>query len=46
MPSAIRRIHSKYFGDKAFLKDIAEVEIREFFTLSAADHRGNLSRRQ
>ena len=39
MPSAIRRIHSKYLGDKVFPKDIAEFEIREFFTLSAADLR-------
>jgi hypothetical protein len=37
MPSAIRRIHSRYFGDKAFPKEITEFEIREFFTLSAAD---------
>ena len=30
MPSAIRRIHSRYLGDKVFPKDIAEFEIREF----------------
>ena len=35
MSIAIRRIHSKYLGDKAFPKDITEFEIREFFTLSA-----------
>jgi hypothetical protein len=39
MPTAIRRIHSKYLGEKAFPKDITEFEIREFFTLSAADLR-------
>ena len=39
MPIAIRRIHFKYLGDKAFPKDITEFEIREFFTLSAADLR-------
>ena len=39
MPSAIRRIHSKYLGEKTFQKDITEFEIREFFTLSAADLR-------
>jgi hypothetical protein len=32
MPIAIRRIHSKYLGDKAFPKDITEFEIREFFS--------------
>ena len=30
MLSAIRRIHSRYLGDKVFPKDIAEFEIREF----------------
>jgi len=39
VPSAIRRIHSKYLGEKVFQKDITEFEIREFFTLSAADMR-------
>ena len=39
MPSAIRRIHSKYLGEKTFPKDITEFEIREFFTLSSADLR-------
>ena len=39
MPIAIRRIHSKYLGDKVFPKDITEFEIHEFFTLSAADLR-------
>jgi hypothetical protein len=39
MPIAIRCIHSKYLGDKAFPKDITEFEIHEFFTLSAADLR-------
>ena len=39
MPSAIRRIRSRYVGDKAFPKDITEFEIREFFSLSAADLR-------
>src|SRR6204780_2452405 len=39
MSIAIRRIHSKYLGDKAFPKDITAFEIREFFTLSYADLR-------
>ena len=39
MPAAIRRIHSKYLGEKTFPKEITEFEIREFFTLSAEDHR-------
>ena len=39
MQSAIRRIHSKYLGEKIFPKEITEFEIREFFTLSAADMR-------
>ena len=39
MPTAIRRIHSKYLGEKAFPKDITEFEIREFFILSAVDLR-------
>src|ERR1022692_826361 len=39
MPAAIRRIHSKYLGEKAFPKEITEFEIREFFTLSAEDLR-------
>ena len=39
MPIAIRRIHSKYLGDKAFPKGITEFEIREFFTLSDVDLR-------
>jgi hypothetical protein len=39
MPSAIRRIHSKYLGEKTFPKDITEFEIREFFTLSGSDLR-------
>jgi hypothetical protein len=43
MPSAIRRIHSRYLGDKAFPKDNTEFEIREFFTLSAADLRAIVS---
>lgn len=37
MPSAIRRIHSKYLGDKAFPKDISEFEIREFFDRRTRD---------
>jgi len=39
MPAAIRRIHSKYLGEKTFPKEITEFEIREFFTLSAEDLR-------
>ena len=39
MPAVIRRIHSKYLGEKAFPKEITEFEIREFFTLSAEDLR-------
>jgi hypothetical protein len=39
MPAAIRRIHSKYLGEKTFPKEITEFEIREFFTLSPEDHR-------
>src|ERR1039457_6594612 len=39
MPAALRRIHSKYLGEKTFPKEIAEFEICEFFTLSAADLR-------
>jgi TnpA family transposase len=39
MPAVIRRIHSKYLGEKAFPKEITEFEIWEFFTLSAADLR-------
>jgi len=39
MEIAIRRIHPRYLGDKAFPKDITGFEIREFFTLSATDHR-------
>ena len=39
MPSAIRRIHSGYLGQKEFPKDMREFEIREFFTLSSADKR-------
>ena len=30
MPIAIRRIHSKYLGNKVFPKDITEFEIHEF----------------
>jgi hypothetical protein len=39
VPSAIRCIHSRYLGDKAFLKDITEFEVRGFLNRSAADHR-------
>jgi hypothetical protein len=39
VPKPIRRIHSKYLGEKAFPKDISEFEIRGVFTLSAADIR-------
>ncbi len=39
MPAALRRIHSKYLGEKTFPKEIAEFEIWEVFTLSAADLR-------
>jgi hypothetical protein len=39
MPAAIRRIHSKYLGERTFPKEITEFEIREFFTLSAEDLR-------
>jgi len=39
MQAAIRRIHSKYLGEKTFPKEITEFEIREFFTLSAEDLR-------
>jgi hypothetical protein len=39
VPAAIRRIHSKYLGEKTFPKEITEFEIREFFTLSAEDLR-------
>jgi hypothetical protein len=39
MPAAIRRVHSKYLGEKTFPKEITEFEIREFFTLSAEDLR-------
>jgi len=39
MPAVIRRIHSKYLGEKTFPKEITEFEIREFFTLSAEDLR-------
>ena len=39
MQAAIRRIHSKYLGEKTFPKEITEFEIRQFFTLSAEDVR-------
>jgi hypothetical protein len=39
MPIDTRRIHCGYLGHTAFPKDITEFEIREFFTLSAADLR-------
>ena len=39
MPAAIRRIHSKYLGERTFPKEITEFEIRKFFTLSAEDFR-------
>jgi len=39
VPAAIRRIHSKYLGEKTFPKEITAFEIREFFTLSAEDLR-------
>lgn len=39
MPAAIRRIHSKYLGEKTFPKEITAFEIREFFTLRAEDLR-------
>ena len=39
MPAVIRRIHSKYPGEKTSPKEITEFEIREFFTLSAEDLR-------
>jgi hypothetical protein len=39
MLRAIRRIHSKYLGEKTFPKNITEFEIREFFTLSVEDLR-------
>jgi hypothetical protein len=35
----LHRFGYPYLGDKAFPKDITEFEIREFFTLSAADLR-------
>ena len=35
MEIAIRRIHSKYLGNKVFPKDITEFEIHEFFNLGA-----------
>ena len=39
MPIDIRRIHSRHLGHTTFPKDITEFEIREFFTLNAADLR-------
>jgi hypothetical protein len=39
MSASVRRIHSKYLGEKTFPKEITEFEIREFFTLSAEDLR-------
>ena len=39
MRAAIRGIHSKYLGEKTFPKEITELEIRQFFTLSAEDLR-------
>jgi hypothetical protein len=39
MPAAIRRIHSKYLGEKTLPKEISELEIPQFFTLGAADLR-------
>lgn len=39
MSHALRRIHSTYLGRKVFPKDMSEFELREFFTLSAADKR-------
>ena len=39
MPAIVRRIHSKYLGERTFPEEITEFEIREFFTLSAEDLR-------
>ncbi len=39
MPSSVRRIQSTYLGQKVFPKELTELEIREFFTLTSADKR-------